>query len=186
MATHPKSLVKPACRGICTVVALLLACGTLIGKPGDTAYLKAKVDPGRAGVFVDGKYLGPAANFKVARKYALPPGQHEVKLVDPRYEEVTTTVTLEAGKTTVVAQTLKPLPPPKKPLGMLKTAVTTNKFDAVFLNDKFYGHTGEFNGCGQGLMLPPGEYTVKIEPVSGGSPITKKVQIEAGKTVVVP
>ncbi len=27
-------------------------------------FLKVKASPGRAGVFVDGKYLGPAANFR--------------------------------------------------------------------------------------------------------------------------
>jgi len=185
MTFHSKWSVRPVCRGVCTIVALLLACGTLVGKPGD-AYLKTKVDPGRAGVFVDGKYLGPAANFKIGRTYALPPGKHEVKLVDPRYEEFTTTVDLVAGKTVVVSQTLKALPLPKPPLGTLKTAVSSDKFAAVYLNDKFYGHAGEFNNCTQGLMLPPGEYTVRIEQVSGGSPVTKKVQIETGKTVVVP
>jgi len=41
---------------------------------------------------------GPAANFKIGRKYALPPGKHEVKLVDPRYEEFTTTVDLAAAR----------------------------------------------------------------------------------------
>ena len=186
MAFHSKSSVKPVCRGICTAVALLLAGGTLIGKPGDTAFLKTKVDPGRAGVFVDGKYMGPAANFRIGRKYAVAPGKHEVKLTDPRYEDFTTTVDVEAGKTVVVAQTLKPLPPPKPPLGSLKTTVTASKFDAVYLNDKFEGHTGEFNGCQQALMLPVGQYTVRIEPVAGGSAFTKTVQIEAGKTVVVP
>ena len=101
MAFHSKSSGKPVCRGICTAVVFLLACGTLIGKPGDTAFLKTKVDPGRAGVFVDGKYMGPAANFKMGRKYAVAPGKHEVKLTDPRYEDFTTTVDVEAGKTVV-------------------------------------------------------------------------------------
>ena len=186
MAFHSKSSLKPVCRGLCTAVVLLLACGTLIGNAADTAYLKTKVDPGRAGVFVDGKYVGPAANFRIGRKYALPPGKHEVKLVDPRYEEFTTTVDLTAGKTVVVAQTMKPLPPPKPPLGSLKTTVTASKFDSVYLNDKYYGHTGEFNNCQQALMLPAGEYTVRIDPVAGGSSFTKTVQIQAGKTVVVP
>jgi hypothetical protein len=36
-------------------------------------YLRANIDPGRAGVFVDGRYLGPATNFGIARKYALSP-----------------------------------------------------------------------------------------------------------------
>jgi hypothetical protein len=86
----------------------------------------------------------------------------------------------------VVAQTLKPLPPPKPPLGSLQTTVTGSKFDAVYLNDTFEGHTGEFNNCEQALMLPAGQYTVRIDPVAGGSAFTKTVQIVAGKTVVVP
>jgi hypothetical protein len=106
--------------------------------------------------------------------------------VDPRYEEFTTSVDIEAGKTAVVSQTLKPLPPPKPPLGTLKTTVTASKFDAVYLNDHYYGHTGEFNNCQQALMLPPGQYTVRIDPVAAGTPFSKTVQIEAGKTVTVP
>lgn len=173
-------LVKSS--GIC--VALLCACGGLMAQPKDSAYLKAKVDPGRAGVFVDGKYVGPAANFKVTRKYALPPGHHEIRLVDPRYEEVSTSVDLVAGKTTVVAQTLKPVAPAKGPFGTLRTK-SADKFAAVYINDKYYGHADEFDNFAQGILLPPGEYTVRIEPVSGGNMVSKKVQIEVGKTVIV-
>jgi hypothetical protein len=52
--------------------------------------LKTKVNPGRAGVFVDGKYLGPAANFRMARKYTLAEGEHEVRPTEPRYEDLVT------------------------------------------------------------------------------------------------
>src|SRR5215472_7800608 len=86
----------------------LAAHGFLFGQSSGSAYLKTKVDPGRAGVFVDGKYVGPAANFRVGRKYGLSPGEHKIKLVEPRYEDVETTVTLTAGKTTVLSQTMKP------------------------------------------------------------------------------
>jgi len=157
---------------------------TLFAQQKDTAYLKTKVNPGRAGVFVDGKYVGPAANFKVARKYAVSPGQHEIKLVDPRYEEVTTSVTLAAGKTTVVSQTLKPLPPAKPPFGRIRTE-SADKYAAVYVNDRFYGHAGEFNNPVQGILLPPGEYTVRIEPLAGGNPVKQTVKVEADKTVVV-
>lgn len=166
------------------ISTLLLACGTLAGQQKDAAYLKTKVDPGRAGVFVDGKYLGPARNFGVARKYSVPAGQHQVKLVDPRYEEFSTTVELKAGKTTDVSQTLKALPPAKGPFGMIHTEYP-DKFAAVYVNDHFYGHAGEFNNSMQALLLPPGEYTVRIEPVSGGSPVTQTVKLEALKAVVV-
>ena len=166
------------------ISTLLLACSTVIGQQKDTAYLKTRVDPGRAGVFVDGKYVGPAKNFGISRKYALPTGHHEVKLVEPRYEEVTTTVDLKAGQTTDLSQTMKALPPAKGPFGMIHTACP-DKFGAVYVNDKFYGHAGEFNNSMQALLLPAGEYKVRIEPVSGGTPINQTIKLEAGKTVVV-
>ncbi len=151
---------------------------------GASSYLKVKVNPGRAGVFLDGKYLGPAANFRVARKYAVPPGKHELKLVEPRYEEVTQTVEVTPGKTTVVSQTMKALPVPKGPFGRLRIEAP-DKFAAVYLNDKFYGHAGEFNNRVQGVLLPAGEYNVRIEPAGGASPLTQKVQILADKTAIV-
>lgn len=112
------------------------------------------------------------------------PGHHEIRLEEPRYEEVATTVDLAAGKTTVLSQTLKPLPLAKGPFGTLKTH-SADKFAAVYVNDKYYGHNDEFDNFAQGMLLPAGEYTVRIEPVSGGNKVEKKVRIEAGKTVVV-
>jgi hypothetical protein len=165
------------------LIVLFSAGITLIAQTSGSAYLKTSVDPGRAGVFVDGKYVGPAGNFGIGRKYALPPGSHQIKLVDPRYEESTSTVELTAGKTTKLAEKLKPLPPPKGPLGGLRTPYP-EKYAAVYINDHYYGHAGEFNNPTQMLMLPEGEYTVKIEPASG-SPVVQKVKIEAGKTVLV-
>ena len=131
-------------------------------------YLKAKIDPGRAGVFVDGKYLGPATNFGVARKYALTPGAHELRLVDPRYEEITTTVQIREGKVTDVWEDLKRLPEPKPPFGTLRV-ICPDKFAAVYLNGKFYGHADEFSNPAQGLLLNPGEYEVRVVPTEGGT-----------------
>lgn len=148
-----------------------------------TGSLSVKAHPGRAGVFVDGKYLGPAANFRIARTYAVAAGEHEVKLIDPRYEELTTKVTVKAGKKTTISQTLKALPPPKPPFGRLRTE-STDKFAAVYVNDKYMGHADEFSNSSQGLLLNPGDYAVKIVPASG-APITQSVKIEAGKTVIV-
>jgi len=148
-----------------------------------TGSLKVKADPGRAGVFIDGKYLGPAGNFGMARTYTVAAGEHELKLVDPRYEEVVQKITIQAGKRTSIAQTLKSVPLAKPPYGVLRTEAA-DKFTPVYINGKFYGHAGEFNNPTQGLLLPPGEYDVRLEPASG-SPVSQKVKIEANKTVIV-
>jgi hypothetical protein len=170
-------------KGLGALVALLSVAGVLPAQQSGSAYLKTSVNPGRAGVFVDGKYVGPAGNFGIGRKYALAAGQHQIKLVDPRYEELSTTVDLKAGKTTKLAETLKALPAPKGPFGSLRTPVQ-EKYAAVYINEKYYGHAGEFNNPTQVLMLPVGEYSVRVEP-SSGSPVTQKIKIEAGKTVIV-
>ena len=166
-------------------LALLFAAAVLpvVAQQGN-GYLKTKVDPGRAGVFIDGKYVGPAANFRIGRKYPVAPGDHEVKLVEPRYEDVVTKVTVQPGKTATLAQTMKPLPPAKPPFGMLRT-ISPDKFSAVYINGKFVGHAGEFNNSLQGLKLNPGSYAVKVVPVSGGEGHEEQIRIDADKTTIV-
>lgn len=169
--------------GLAAPTWLLLGSLALAAQQTDMGYLTAKVSPGRAGVFVDGKYLGPAANFRIARTYTLPAGDHEVKLVDPRCEEVVTKVTIQAGKKTTLRQTLKPLPLAKPPFGVLRT-IHPDGMAAVYVNEKYYGHVDEFSNASQGLLLNPGEYLVKIVPVSGGAPVERKITIEVDKTTV--
>jgi len=78
---------------------------------------------------------------------------------------------------------MKALPPAKGPFGRVRTEAA-DKFDAVYVNDHFMGHAGEFNNPVQGLLLPVGEYDVRIEPTSG-APIKQHVKVEADKTVMV-
>ena len=170
--------MKPTITVLLGITALPLLC--LAQQDGS---LCVKANTGRAGVFVDGKYLGPAANFRVARTYKVPAGEHEVKLVDPRYEEVSAKVTVAAGKKTTIHQTLKELPRPKPPFGRIRTE-NADKFAAVYVNDRYMGHADEFSNGAQGLLLNPGAYAVKIVP-SSGQPVTQNVKVEANKTVVV-
>lgn len=150
----------------------------------NSGYLKTKVNPGRAGVFVDGKYVGPAANFKIGRKYAVAPGPHEIRLSEPRYEDVVTKVTIEPGKTMKLSQTMKELPPAKPPFGILRT-IHSDKFAAVYVNGRYMGHVDEFSNSVQGLKLNPGEYRVKIAPVNGPEGKEEIVKIETGKVAIV-
>jgi hypothetical protein len=150
----------------------------------NSGYLKTKINPGRAGVFVDGRYVGPAANFRVGRKYAVPAGQHEVRLTDPRYEDVVTKITIEPGKTTKLVETMKAAPPAKPPFGRLRT-ISPDKYAAVYVNGKFMGHADEFNNFAQGLLLNPGEYIVKVAPLNGAEPKEEHVKIETDKVTIV-
>ena len=162
---------------------IAVACIPVVGQQ-NTGSLKTSISPGRAGVFIDGKYIGPAGNFGIGRNYTVAAGEHEVRLSEPRYEDVVTKVTIQAGKTTKLAQTMKELPLAKPPFGLLRT-MSEDKFAAVYVNGKFMGHAGEFNNPVQGLQLNPGAYAVKIVPVGGGEGHEEQVKIEADKVTIV-
>jgi len=142
------------------------------------------VNPGRAGVFIDGKYVGPAGNFGVGRKYAVAAGEHEIRLVEPRYEDFVTKVKIEPGKTAKIGQAMKALPLAKPPFGTLRT-VAAEKFAAVYVNGRYMGHADEFSNSMQGLKLNPGAYTVKVVPLQGGAGREERVKIEADKVTIV-
>ena len=92
-------------------------------------------------------------------------------------------VTITAGKTTVLKETMTALAPAKPPFGKLPWRIP-NHFAAVYVNDRFMGHVDETSNFAQALLLNPGTYEVKIVSLNG-SPVTRSVTVEADKTVVV-
>ena len=170
-------------RSVALMVAAMAIAVPLVAQK-NAGYVKASVSPGRAGVFIDGKYVGPAANFRVARKYTVAPGEHEVRLAEPRYEERTVKIRVEPGKTTKIREQLKPVALAKPPFGTLRV-IHPDKFAAVYLNGKYFGHVDEFSNFAQGMLLNPGNYQLRVEPTSGGQPISEKITITADKVTVV-
>ncbi len=165
-------------RILAVLILVSLTCAA-----ADNGRLKLEVNPGRAGVFIDGKYVGPAANFKIGQTYQVAAGEHEVKLADPRYQEIVKKVTIEAGKKTVMKETMVALPPAKPPFGRLRIE-NGDHFSAVYVNDRYMGHADEFDNFAQGLLLNPGTYEVRIVPLNG-APVTKTVTVEAEKTIII-
>lgn len=62
-----------------------------------TAEVKLQVTPGRAGVFLDDAYVGPAEEFGgVGRAMLVNPGKHRIKIALPGYQTFETEVNLIA------------------------------------------------------------------------------------------
>jgi hypothetical protein len=162
------------------IIALLL---TTLALPlaAQQGALKVKTNSGRTGVFVDGKYLGPSANFHMSRKYSLSAGSHEIILREPRFEEFKGTVTIEAGKTTTFRQQLTAKPVVMPPFGMLKLK-GFEKYSAVYLNGAYMGFADEFDLGRQGLFIKPGDYDLEITSESGASLYKNKLIIQADRT----
>ncbi len=178
-------------RILASAILLLSAAATSAFAQG---YIKCVGNVGRAGVFVDGNYVGPAYRFTLPEKYAVSPGEHQIVLRDPRYEEFRTTVTVEEGKTAKVRFKMTRRQPPKGPFGRLRFGGGVEKSflsasggdtSAVYVNNQFWGYVDEFNNPGSGILLPPGTYEVRVDsPIYGR--IHEKVTIEANKVTVIP
>jgi hypothetical protein len=66
--------------------------------PDVTATLKLSVEPGRAAVFLDDKYIGHASEFGGLRSMLISPGKHRIKVGLPGYRTFETEINLLAGQ----------------------------------------------------------------------------------------
>lgn len=166
------------------VLALVATLGGLHLAAQNVGYLRTKIDPHVAGVFVDGKYMGTAAMYgSKSRMLELSPGTHKVEIVDPRFKTLKFDVKIDAGKTSTIRMSMEPAnKAPKGPFGELVTEGFGNS--AVYLNDEYYGNTAELGTAGQSLLIKPGTYTLRIVPVSGGATREEKITINADETLV--
>lgn len=174
------------------LVLALVVVGSAIPSFAQDGSIVAKGKPGNAGVFVDGKYLGPASRFTVAEKYAVPAGEREITIKDPRYEDFTTKVTVNPKKKTTIRFSLTPAKPAEGPFGLLRLggdgpesfmSVASGDTGAVWLNDRFYGYVDELNNKGSGLLLPAGTYKLKI--TDSAYDLEQDVTIQANQKTVV-
>jgi hypothetical protein len=91
-----KIVVEPGQTQIVRVTMHLMAHAQT---PAITATLKVTVHPGRAAVFLDGKYVGHAGELGGAtHSLLISPGSHQIKVELPGYRTFETEVNLLAGQ----------------------------------------------------------------------------------------
>jgi len=113
-----KIVVEP---GQTQVVRVTMHLSPRAEVPGVTGTLKVTVQPGRAAVFLDGRYVGHASEFGGATHAMLiSPGKHQIKVELPGYRTFETEVDLLAGqksevKTELVKGSIEQASPDIKP-----------------------------------------------------------------------
>lgn len=116
-----------------------------------------------SGVWVDGQYVGYLRELKGSKSILLLPGAHVVTVRQDGYQDFTEQVQIQPGKTEIVSVAMQ-----KAATGRLPLVLATVKIDvnpsraAVFVDDQFVGHVGEFEGLGHGLLVAPGTHRIKI------------------------
>ena len=123
---------------------------------------KSKVEK-TSGVWVDGQYVGYLKELKGAKKVLLLPGEHTISVRQNGYQDFTQTIQVRAGETRLVQVAMMKAPTGQMPVvwSQVKIAVNPSRA-AVFLDGRFVGHVGEFEGAGHALLVAPGDHKIKI------------------------
>jgi hypothetical protein len=93
----------------------------------------------------------------------LVPGEHRIAICHPGYRDLTSTVAIEPETAVTLPVRLEkdPKAPAAEHSSQMKIIAKPSRA-AVFLNDAYVGRVSEFDGLGQGMILPPGTYSVRI------------------------
>ena len=101
-----KVVVEP---GQTQIVSAVLLKSPRATAPEITATLKLSIEPKRAAVFLDDKYVGHASEFGGKfRSMLISPGKHRIKVELPGYRTYDTEINLLAGQKTEVKTELVP------------------------------------------------------------------------------
>ena len=100
-----------------------------------------------SGVWVDGNYVGYLKELKGKKKVLLLPGQHEVIVRQSGYLDDVQKIVVQPGEQRLVVVSLKLAPTATVPniTATLKLNIKPNRA-AVFLDEKYVGHSGELEG----------------------------------------
>jgi hypothetical protein len=125
---------------------------------------KTNVDK-TSGVWVDGQYLGYVKELKGSKKVLLLPGEHMISVRQNGYRDLVQTVVLQPGQTQIIGVTMEkaatgPMPADAD-LATVRINVNPSRA-AVFVDERFVGHVGEFGGVGKSMLVVPGAHRIRI------------------------
>lgn len=134
-----------------------------------------------SGVWVDAQYVGYLKELKGKKKILLLPGTHQISVRQSGYDDFTQEIVVEPGQTQTVEVAMKLSPRASAPdvTATLKLKVQPDRA-AVFLDDKFVGHAGEFGGAFRSMLISPGKHRIKVE-LPGYRTFETEVNLLAGQ-----
>lgn len=123
---------------------------------------KSKVEK-TSGVWIDGQYVGYLKELKGSKRVLLLPGEHVVTVRQNGYQDFSDRVLIQPGQKTEVKVAMV-----RAPTGLMPKVDSTVKLTvnpsraAVFVDGRFVGHVGEFEGAGRGMLVVPGVHKIRI------------------------
>lgn len=116
-----------------------------------------------SGVWVDGQYLGFLKELKGSKRVLLLPGKHDIAVRQDGYEDFRTTLDVQGNEKELVKVSMVKDPRFQMPSQTAEVKISVNPDRAaVFVDEQFVGHAGEFGGAGKGLLLAPGHRKILV------------------------
>lgn len=135
-------------------------------KMGEVRFTADNQDERDAGVWIDGKYAGYVKELKGDRKVMLPAGEHEFVIKQAGYKDLTKTITVDPDQSPfqTIAVVLEENPKMTYPGGNAAECRLDiqPKRAAVFVDDNYMGHGGDFGGHFHSMLVTPGKHHLKI------------------------
>ena len=134
-----------------------------------------------SGVWIDGQYLGYLKELKGDKKVMLLPGEHEISVRQAGLENFVRKIVVEPGQKQTVRVAMEKSVGWSTPstTATLKLTVQPNRA-AVFLDDWYVGHVGEYGGKFHSMLIAAGKHRIKIE-LPGYRTFETEVNLLAGQ-----
>jgi PEGA domain len=117
-----------------------------------------------SGVWIDGQYLGYLKELKGDKKVMLLPGEHEISVRQAGLENFIRKIVVEPGQKQTVRVAMAKSAGWEMPSTTATLKLTVQpKRAAVFLDDRYIGHVGEFGGKFHSVLIAAGKHRIKIE-----------------------
>lgn len=148
------------------VIAPVGAFAAQSAKMGEVRFTADNQDERDAGVWIDGKYAGYVKELKGDRKVMLPAGEHEFVIKQAGYKDLTKKITVDPDQNPfqTIAVVLEENPKMTYPGGNAAEyrLDIQPKRAAVFVDDNYMGHGGDFGGHFHSMLVTPGKHHLKI------------------------
>ena len=145
-------------------VVLANAYGQQNAAMGEVRFSADNQDERDAGVWIDGKYAGYVKELKGDRKVLLPAGDHEITIRQAGYKEFTKKIVVAPDQVQTIAVVLEEnskLTYPGNDAAEFRLDIVPKRA-AVFVDDGYMGHGGDFGGRFHSMLVSPGKHRLKV------------------------
>jgi PEGA domain-containing protein len=170
---------------VAVLILLLSALGSYADNQvmGEVQFEGASKVERDSGVWIDGQYVGFLKELKGGKKVMLLPGEHEISVRQAGLDDFVRTIVVEPGQKQTVRIAMQ------KSVGWRTPATTTTATlkltvqpsrAAVFLDDRYVGHVGEYGGKFHAMLVAAGKHRIKVE-LPGYRTFETEVNLLAGQ-----